>query len=674
VTRFERGNLHYLQGRIPVPGTDAASRARSFLEQYGKDLLRLGPNSELRLLRAEPSTGLVAFRQRYRGLPVLGGNLQILTGADGVHAVIGAVMPGDGLDVTPGVDEREVLQLVEKHGGTLLAPPQLAVSYRRESVPSGAGVAGPRVRTPRLVWIIPCVKDGRGHTMVYDAHSGVVLRETSLSMESQAAIEEYDADWNDANQGPTLLCQGAAVENVQAGNEGGLYVEYQGLPEYATAWTHTRRAFVFFYDVFGRVSYDGDDATVYGYNESPDTDNAHWVGWCDDMHWAPGYGSTDVPVHEFTHGITLHTSDLTYEDEPGALNESFSDIMTAVADNDGAGRWLIGEGNINGSGPIRDMENPMVGHYGDFWYTSEDHGGVHRNSGIGNRAAFLLAEGRRGGTQYPVTGIGVEKMGRLMYAAFTSLGDDSNYDDLRNMAVAIADYWATHGLRGFVPRNVCSVRNAFAAVGVDGEEGYVDSGDILGGDLDCDGVDDADEGQDPDGDGLRGPSDNCYFVANPSQTDTDDDHVGDACDTDDDDDGVPDSADNCPAKPTRTSPTSTAMDGATPARMPTVTAGSITRTTARTPTTGTRRTPAESRAWATPATAISMPTASSIPRATTVRWWPIPTRPMPMATSSATRATAVRTSPPFRRSSATTVVRCSPTAMAMAPPINATDR
>lgn len=51
---------------------------------------------------------------------------------------------------------------------------------------------------------------------------------------------------------------------------------------------------------------------------------------------------------------------------------------------------------------------------------------------------------------------------------------------------------------------------------------------------------------DSDGDGIPDDADNCPAVANPSQTDTDGDGMGDACDTDDDNDSVLDGPDNCP--------------------------------------------------------------------------------------------------------------------------------
>ena len=41
----------------------------------------------------------------------------------------------------------------------------------------------------------------------------------------------------------------------------------------------------------------------------------------------PLSGGLDVDGHELTHGVTEFTSGLIYENESGALNESFSDMM-----------------------------------------------------------------------------------------------------------------------------------------------------------------------------------------------------------------------------------------------------------------------------------------------------------------------------------------------------------
>ena len=55
-----------------------------------------------------------------------------------------------------------------------------------------------------------------------------------------------------------------------------------------------------------------------------------------------------------------------------------------------------------------------------------------------------------------------------------------------------------------------------------------------------------DTDEDMDKDGIQNNVDNCPYVVNPDQLDTDGDKKGDVCDPDDDNDGVPDSTDSCP--------------------------------------------------------------------------------------------------------------------------------
>jgi subtilisin family serine protease len=94
-------------------------------------------------------------------------------------------------------------------------------------------------------------------------------------------------------------------------------------------------------------------------------------------------------------------------------------------------------------------------------------------------------------------------------------------------------------------------------VGFDGDAAVYTPGQDLNPlevDTDGDGVNDnldvfpldSAESVDTDSDGIGDNSDNCVLVANPSQTNTDADSEGDACDTDDDNDGFADNVDNCP--------------------------------------------------------------------------------------------------------------------------------
>ncbi len=109
----------------------------------------------------------------------------------------------------------------------------------------------------------------------------------------------------------------------------------------------------------------------------------------------------DVIAHELTHGITQYSSDLIYDAQSGALNESFSDIFGVVVNNwyiaankDDVGTWdwQIGRGWGDNGKPLRDMQDPKAtgdpDHMNDYWDTVKDNGGVHTNSNIHNKAAY----------------------------------------------------------------------------------------------------------------------------------------------------------------------------------------------------------------------------------------------------------------------------------------------
>jgi len=176
----------------------------------------------------------------------------------------------------------------------------------------------------------------------------------------------------------------------------------------------------FWLDVFGRVSIDGAglplDATVH-YGQ--DYDNAYWDGRR--MVFGDGDGEVfrrftialDVIGHELAHGVTQYTADLTYQGQSGALNESVSDVFGSLVAQYAARQradratWLIGEGLFTDAvhgvalrsmrAPGTAYDDPVLGKdpqpatMADYVETSEDSGGVHRNSGIPNRAFFLAA-------------------------------------------------------------------------------------------------------------------------------------------------------------------------------------------------------------------------------------------------------------------------------------------
>lgn len=164
---------------------------------------------------------------------------------------------------------------------------------------------------------------------------------------------------------------------------------------------------------FANAVYYGNGTMLYGVGLPPNvTSNGR--------NWNYSSGAIDIVAHEITHGVTDYTSDLIYQNESGALNESFSDIMgTAVEfffqpQGDGMMRadYLCGEDIARGSSNgIRSLSSPIdrghPDHYSIRYTGTADGGGVHTNSGIPNHVFYLAIEG---GTNR-VSGLSVEGVG-----------------------------------------------------------------------------------------------------------------------------------------------------------------------------------------------------------------------------------------------------------------------
>ncbi len=161
--------------------------------------------------------------------------------------------------------------------------------------------------------------------------------------------------------------------------------------------------------------------------------NAYWdgtqVSYCTvSSQYRAMSGSLDIVAHEWGHAVTEHASNLVYAREPGALNESFSDMMgVRLLFARGTPSWRIGEG-FNGTG-FRDMAYPRTfGHPDCYrcagWINvencvpseSNDFCGVHINSGVANKMFYLLSAGgtHNGRT---VTGIGIDSAFKIMSRA-----------------------------------------------------------------------------------------------------------------------------------------------------------------------------------------------------------------------------------------------------------------
>jgi Zn-dependent metalloprotease len=245
----------------------------------------------------------------------------------------------------------------------------------------------------------------------------------------------------------------------------------------------------YFENTFNRNSLNGEGGTIYSIINVADTDgggfdNAFWNGSFmaygnGDFAFKPVAGALDVGGHEMGHGVIGTTANLIYQDQSGAINESFADIFGAMIDRDD---WLIGEDIVTNqyftSGAMRDMQNPNNGgnvlgdpgwqpaHMDEIYTGTQDNGGVHINSGIANRAYYLVA-----------TAIGKDKAEQIYYKALVDyLTASSQFIDLR-----IAVINAATDLHGTGSVEVQTVMDAYDAVGItDGNgDGGTDTNDDL---------------------------------------------------------------------------------------------------------------------------------------------------------------------------------------------------
>ena len=238
---------------------------------------------------------------------------------------------------------------------------------------------------------------------------------------------------------------------------------------------------------FNRNSIDNNGfALISWVNDAHNTDNAYWDG--SEMDFGnlssngKGVVAIDVIGHELTHGVTQWTSGLAYSKEPGAINESMSDIMgksiqfyTKPSDSS----WVLS----NDMGwEIRSFSNPNANqqpdtYKGDYWATgSSDNYGVHTNSGVGNYMFYLLVKGGSGtndiGNKYSVKGIGLSKADQILYRTNTAyLTSTSQYADWY-----VACIQAATDLYGEDSNEVKQVKNAWYAVGIG--SGNTSSGSI----------------------------------------------------------------------------------------------------------------------------------------------------------------------------------------------------
>jgi bacillolysin len=188
-------------------------------------------------------------------------------------------------------------------------------------------------------------------------------------------------------------------------------------------------------------------------------------------------GALDIVGHELTHGLTDFSSNLLSQNEAGALNESFSDILGTSAEffyqQPGSGirqaDYLLGE-DVFRPGGIRSMSNPAAfgdpDHYSRRFTGTADNGGVHTNSAIPNQAFYLAIESGTNRTSgLAVQGVGSanrEQIEKVFYRAFVfMLPSNATFSMARAATIQ-----AARDLYGVGSAAERAVTQAWTAVGV----------------------------------------------------------------------------------------------------------------------------------------------------------------------------------------------------------------
>jgi Zn-dependent metalloprotease len=448
--------------------------ARGFLDE-NRALFRLkSVDEELRLLRLEPDHQLgyahVRLAQVHHGLPVFARQLVVhLDPQHRIVAVNGGFAPALNLDLTPTIaaEQAEQLALEDLLDGQFDPYERARVTATILKNRSHQTIYVDDGGKATLTWAVTIMTNaplGQWRYFVNARRLVVVHRIDSL--EHGKYRRTFSAQNTTDIPGRLLIEEGERSRDAVA----------------QAAHDAAGKVYDYYATIHKRDGIDGRGSpmvsTVHFGSDPADAENAAWVGEMQQMIYGDGgrlfrplpYG-LDVVGHEFTHGVIESTAGLVYQGQSGALNESYADIFGALID---AGNWTLGEqvvksppypapylrsledpnlrGNYDPRNPLRGVGQPS--HMREFanlpLSRRADNGGVHINSGIPNRAAFLVAQA-----------LGPQKMEQIYYRALTQyLTPDARFLDAGRATVrAAADlYGATEAE---------AVRAAFAEVGLD---------------------------------------------------------------------------------------------------------------------------------------------------------------------------------------------------------------
>jgi bacillolysin len=508
---------------LPLPNAalSSADQAQTLLNRYAPLFGVSNPAQDLQLkseLQPDAATITRRYQQTFQGVPVFGGELIVnMTAAGALVSMNGEASPNLSLSTSPQVTDaaaqQVALQAIAKWYG-------LGTADLTATLPSlwiyDARLLKPSTEPVRLVWLVeikPVHMLPLRELVLVDAATGNIalnfnqvatikgfatpaeMQQMNLALKNAAQTTDQQAELGarvpgvadlatyTANDG-TILPGSPLCTEAQASCTGGSNADADGAHKYA------KESYDLFWTQHSRDSIDGAGMLIISSVDYGDSScNAFWSGSQMVYHNSCFLAVDDVVGHELTHGVTQYTSGLFYYYQSGAINESLSDVWGEALDqlntsgNDAASvRWHLAEDSIGGGwGPaLRYMDNPPEDgvspdriQSADYWKEPSDSGGVHINSGVNNKAVYLMVDGGsfNGRT---VTGIGYPKVLKVYYRVQTTLlVSGSDYNDLYNALNASCN--ALVGTAGITANDCLQVKTAAEAV----EMNLLPTGDFM---------------------------------------------------------------------------------------------------------------------------------------------------------------------------------------------------
>lgn len=316
-----KGNLSSLSR-----GANARNKSDEFFKEFGS---MFGVDREGVELRFDEEnvdaqgTKHQTFKQYYKGVPVFAGVLKThFDNEEQLNAVNGTAVPEIEVDTNPtlsqlsATDTAIALVADQKGESNLSVKGAKLYVYRTGLV---EGVPG----DDYLAYELEVTNGLNVREFVYvDAHSGKIVDQFT-GVYDALSRRAYNGNGLPQNQIPTFY-PGTPY-----------WVEGQAFPTASNEANNmiiaSKETYDLFFNAFGRDSFDGTGATMDAiFNRGYSCPNASWNGIF--ISFCPGMTSDDVTAHEWGHAYTQFTHNLIYAYQPGALNESYSDIFGETVD------------------------------------------------------------------------------------------------------------------------------------------------------------------------------------------------------------------------------------------------------------------------------------------------------------------------------------------------------